>query len=255
MWIAYVVTLMVGLCLGSFLNVVIYRLPRELGIVFPGSACPHCKQALKWRHNIPVLSFIFLKGKCAFCHQKISLRYPAVEIITALTGLFLLWKFGLTLSFGASSLFSLILIALIFIDLEHQLLPDILTLPLLWLGLMASLLPVFTDAHSAIIGAVAGYLSLWCVAKAYEYFTHREGMGHGDFKLLAALCAWTGWQGLLPIILIASIAGSIIGISLLITKKVNSKTPIPFGPFLAVAGWIVLFLLPQIMNGEISRGI
>lgn len=240
MWISYLLTLIVGLCLGSFLNVVIYRLPREFSLVLPGSSCPHCHHALKWRHNIPVFSFIFLKAKCAFCHQKISLRYPIVELITAITGLFLLWKFGLTLHFAAACIFSLILIALIFIDLEHHLLPDVLTLGLLWLGLIASLIPIYADPHSAVIGAVVGYSSLWIIAKTYEFFTHREGMGHGDFKLLAALGAWAGWQSLINIVLISSITGAVIGIFLLITRKVNTQTPIPFGPFLAVAGWIML---------------
>lgn len=245
MMLIYLLVLFIGLCLGSFLNVVIYRLPRELSLVLPSSSCPQCQHALKWYHNIPVFSFIFLRAKCAFCHQKISLRYPAVEIITALTGVFLLWKFGLTLHFAAACMFSLILIALIFIDLEHQLLPDILTLSLLWLGLIASLFSLYTDSHSAIIGAVIGYLSLWLIGNTYEFFTHREGMGYGDFKLLAALGAWAGWQSLLNIVLISSIAGAVIGVFLLITKKANSQTPIPFGPFLAIAGFIVLFCLPH----------
>jgi leader peptidase (prepilin peptidase)/N-methyltransferase len=163
-WMIYTGTFIICLCLGSFLNVVIYRLPRELSVVFPPSSCPNCQKRLKWQHNIPVLSFILLKGKCAFCHQKISPRYPAVEILTGLTGVFLLWKFGLTLSFAAGSIFSLLLIALVFIDLEHQLLPDILTLSLLWLGLIVSLYPLFTDSHSAILGAVLGYLSFWSIA-------------------------------------------------------------------------------------------
>jgi leader peptidase (prepilin peptidase)/N-methyltransferase len=241
MILIYFVIFFIGLCLGSFLNVVIYRLPRELNLSLPRSYCPHCHKALKWIHNIPLFSFMMLKGKCAFCHWKISLRYPIVEILTAIIGIFLFWKFGLTLTFAASCIFSLILIALIFIDLEHQLLPDILTLSLLWLGLIASLFPIFSNSHDAIIGAVIGYLSLWSIAKVYELITHREGMGYGDFKLLAALCAWTGFQSLLNIILIASITGSIVGISLLVMRKADSRTPIPFGPFLAVAGWGILF--------------
>jgi len=245
MLISYILVLLIGLCLGSFLNVVIYRLPREFSLVFPSSSCPHCQHKLKWFHNIPLFSFIFLRGKCAFCHQKISLRYPVVEIITGLVGIFLLWKFGLTLSFATACIFSLILIVLIFIDLEHQLLPDILTLSLLWLGLLTSLFSVYTDSHSAIIGAVTGYLSLWLIANIYEFFTHREGMGYGDFKLLAALGAWAGWQSLINIVLISSITGAVIGVFLLITKKANTQTPIPFGPFLAIAGFIVLFCLTQ----------
>ncbi len=245
MWITYLLVLFIGLCLGSFLNVVIYRLPREFSLILPSSSCPQCQHKLKWQHNIPVFSYIFLKAKCAFCNKKISLRYPIVETITGLTAVFLLWKFGLTLHFAAASIFSLILIPLIFIDLEHQLLPDILTLSLLWLGLIVSLFSLYTDSPSAIIGAVAGYLSLWIIANIYELFTHREGMGYGDFKLLAALCAWAGWQSLIDIVLISSVSGAAIGVFLLITRKANAHTPIPFGPFLAVAGWVVLFCLPH----------
>lgn len=231
-------------CLGSFLNVVILRYPKEQNIVFPASRCPHCHHVLKWFHNIPLLSFIFLKKKCAFCQHKISFRYFWIELLTGLIGGFLFYHTGFHFNFlfFSLSIFSLILIILIFIDIDYQLLPDLFTLGLLWLGLLASIRSpfIFTSPQEAILGAVVGYLSLWSVAMIYQYFTKTEGMGYGDFKLLAALGAWAGWRAILPIILIASISGLIAGVYFMIRHKATSKTPLPFGPYLAIAGWIML---------------
>ena len=229
-----------GICIGSFLNVVIYRLPRELNMALPSSHCPHCQHTLKWFHNIPVFSYIFLKARCAFCHTKITWRYPLVELITGIITVFLFHDFGWSLIFVETALFSFILISLLFIDLEHQLLPDSLTLLLLWLGLLASIFPVFTHPSDAIIGAAAGYSSLWIIANTYQLITKREGMGYGDLKLLAALGAWTGWQVLPWIVLIAALLSAGVAIFLLVTKRANAKSAIAFGPYLAIAGWVVL---------------
>lgn len=231
---------LVGLCLGSFLNVVIYRLPKDLSIVFPASHCPKCKHKLKWIHNIPLFSYIYLKGKCAFCRKKISWIYPLVELLAGVTCAFLYIHFGSNRLFFETVVFSLMLIAMIFIDFEHQILPDELTLSLLWIGLLVSILPGFTTPEEAIVGAATGYFSLWFIAKMYEFVTHREGMGYGDFKLLAALGAWTGWQALPWIVLVAALVGSVVALALIGLKKANGRTAIAFGPYLAVAGWIVL---------------
>lgn len=235
--------LLLFLCLGSFLNVLIYRLPRELSIALPRSFCPTCQHALKFYHNIPVLSFIFLKGQCAFCQKKIAWRYPIVELLTGFVGVFLYLQFGLSVTFTMASLFSLWLISLMFIDIEHQLLPDDLTISLLWLGLLCSVIHPLIPPQEAIIGAVAGYLSLWLIAQIYKILTHTEGMGHGDFKLLAALGAWTGWASLLHIVLLSSVSALVVGVYLLWRQKAHTKTPLAFGPYLAVAGWLVWIYL------------
>lgn len=235
-----VLIFLIGLCLGSFLNVVIYRLPREQSLALPSSHCPKCKHKLKWFHNIPLFSYFYLKAKCKFCHKKISWIYPFVELLTAVTCVFLYLHFGSNRLFLETVVFSLILISLVFIDFEHQILPDELTLLLLWIGLIVSILPGFTEPSEAIVGAAAGYFSLWFIAKLYEFVTHREGMGYGDFKLLAALGAWAGWQALPWIVLVAALLGSIVALGLIMLKKANGKTAIAFGPYLALAGWIVL---------------
>lgn len=243
----YFFIFIISLCIGSFLNVLIHRTPRELSILLPASHCPVCHHALKWTHNIPLLSYLMLKGRCRFCASRISSQYPLVELLTGIMGVFLFWKFGLTPAFIATAFFSFVLIALIVIDLEHQLLPDILTLSLLWAGLLASLYPIFVSPEQAIMGAAIGYLSFWLIAKLYEHIRGHEGMGYGDFKLLAAIGAWVGAKSLLEVVLISSLLGTAVGLTLLISKKANSKTPIPFGPFLAIAGWVVLvfkFQLP-----------
>lgn len=232
----------VFLCIGSFLNVVIYRYPRDLNVICPRSSCSYCFQKLRWHHNIPLVSYLALKGKCGFCHHKISKRYFLVELITGIIGIYLFWHYGnnINLHFIAASIFSVILIILIFIDFEHQLLPDIFTLGLLWLGLFFNLSTLFASPSDAIIGAASGYLSLWSVAMIYKHITKNEGMGHGDFKLLAALGAWLGWQSIINIILIASLMGLAVGGSLIIKQKAHSRTPLAFGPYLAIAGWIML---------------
>ncbi len=256
----------VGLLVGSFLNVVIYRLPimmqrgwqkechdylqlsqegvveetEPFNLVLPLSRCPACNTPIKPYQNIPLISYIFLKGRCAACGNPISLRYPVIEALSALASIAVAWHFG----YGAQAFFALLLtwslIALIFIDIDHQLLPDSITLPMLWLGLGLSIFNVFTDAHAGIIGAIAGYLALWSIFHLFKLATGKEGMGYGDFKLLALFGAWLGWQYLPIIILLSSLVGAVIGIGMIIFVKHDHNVPIPFGPYLAVAGWIAL---------------
>lgn len=262
--------LAIGLLVGSFLNVVIYRLPVHLfrdwrqqardilidhgelakkdvpeassetfNIAFPGSHCPACKAPIKPWHNIPVISYIFLlKGKCASCGIKISMRYPIVELITGLLSAFVVYHFGLTYAAGLMLVFTWSLIALTLIDADHQILPDDITLPLLWLGLLANVFGVFTDLQSAVIGAAVGYLSLWSIYWLFKLIVKKEGMGYGDFKLLAAMGAWMGWQDLALIIVLSSFVGAIIGIGGILILGKDKNVPIPFGPYLAIAGWI-----------------
>ena len=256
--------LILGLMIGSFLNVVIYRLPvmmerewrkecREFlelepepeqqdsepfNLVFPLSHCPHCRHNIKPYHNIPVLSYLLLRGKCAQCGQPISLRYPILEAFTGLCSAIVAWHFGYGLNMFFALLLTWGLIAASFIDIDHQLLPDSILLPTLWLGLFLSLFSVYTDSASSIIGAIAGYLSLWTVYQGFKLATGKEGMGFGDFKLLALLGAWLGWQYLPLIILLSSLVGAIIAMIVLIKRDRNA--PIPFGPYLATAGWLAL---------------
>ncbi len=263
-----------GLLIGSFLNVVIYRTPiildrqwrrqcdelagREtpeapLSIVAPRSACPACKAPIRAIHNVPVLSWLALRGQCASCKAKISARYPCVELLTGILSAAVAWKFGLGPQLGAALVLTWFLIALTFIDFDTQLLPDALTLPLLWFGLAASVLgytPV--EPRSAIIGALAGYLSLWSVYHLFKLATGKEGMGYGDFKLLAALGAWLGWQMLVPIILLSAAVGALTGITLIVARGRDRNVPMPFGPFLAAAGWIALMWGPAIVNGYLG---
>ncbi len=254
----------VGLLVGSFLNVVIYRLPiimqrqwREecidylkfpqdektgvtFNLAFPSSHCIHCQTPILFRHNIPVVSYLWLRGRCFQCHQTISARYPIIELLTAFTSMIVAWHFGFGVHALAGLILTWVLIALSFIDIDHQLLPDILVLPLLWLGLLLSTLEIFTDCKAGIIGAVCGYLVLWLVYHSFKLITHKEGMGQGDFKLLAALGAWLGWQYLSLIILLSSLAGVVIGMTLISLNKQKRETPIPFGPYLAIAGWLAM---------------
>lgn len=258
----------IGLMVGSFLNVVIYRLPimmqrgwrkdcieylgldaaayqeveqeETFNLLLPLSRCPHCHASIKPYQNIPVLSYLLLKGCCAACRQPISARYPIIEALTGLLSVVVAWRFG----FSGQTLFALMLtwslIASSFIDIDHQLLPDSITLPLTWLGLVLSLWGCFTDAHASIIGAVAGYLLLWSVYHGFKLATGKEGMGFGDFKLLAMFGAWLGWQYLPQIILLSSLAGAVIGIGMILLGKLERSKPIPFGPYLAVSGWLAL---------------
>ncbi len=271
----------VGLCVGSFLNVVIYRLPimmerewREqsaellelspsesgldteseaFNLCIPNSKCPSCKTSIKAWQNLPVLSYLILGGRCAKCKAAISIRYPLVEFLTAALSVLIAWYFG----FGLQTLFGLILlwglISLSLIDLDHKLLPDDITLPLLWLGLFASLFNVFIDSQNAIIGAIVGYLSLWSVYMAFKLITGKEGMGFGDFKLLAVFGAWFGWKVLPVIILLSSAIGALVGISMILFYKRGREVPIPFGPYLAGAGLVAMFFGEQIISWYLGR--
>ncbi len=260
-----------GLLVGSFLNVVILRLPRRLewqwkrdateilelpeiydppppGIVVEPSHCPHCKHKLSWYENIPLFSWLALRGKCRHCQAPISAQYPAVELLTGLLALASVWQFGFGWQGFGAILLSCYLIALSGIDLRTQLLPDQLTLPLMWLGLIASLDNLYMPAKPALLGAMVGYASLWVVWWVFKQLTGKEGMGHGDFKLLAALGAWVGLSGILPIILLSSVVGAVVGSIWLAMKGRDRATPIPFGPYLAIAGWIVFFWGEQMID-------
>ena len=254
----------IGLLIGSFLNVVIYRLPvmmqrgwkkecseylkleqpekdnEPFNLTLPLSRCPGCNADIKPYQNIPVVSYVFLKGKCANCKTHISLRYPLIESFTGIVSAIVAWHFGYSIEMLFALLLTWSLVALSFIDLDHQLLPDSINYPLLWLGLFLSLFLIFTDSHSSIIGALAGYLSLWTVYQVFKLVTGKEGMGYGDFKLLAVFGAWLGWQYLPVIILLSSLVGAVIGVSMIIFVKKDRNIPIPFGPYLAAAGWIAL---------------
>ena len=252
-----------GLALGSFLNVVIYRLPlmmefrwrreccelleleREkeeapLNLAIPNSHCPHCKAPIRPWQNIPLLSYLLLRGKCSACAKPISPRYPLLELTTGLMTMALAWHFSPGVALLGAALFTWTLIALTMIDIDHQLLPDNITLPLLWLGLLFNLGGTYASLPDAVMGAAAGYLTLWSVYQVFRLLTGKEGMGYGDFKLLAALGAWLGWQALPLVILLSSLAGAIIGVALMVIKRRGRDIPIPFGPYLALAGWIAL---------------
>lgn len=261
-----------GLLVGSFLNVVILRLPRRLewqwqrdsreilgepevydppppGIVVERSHCPHCKRVLSWYENIPVVSYLIQRGRCRGCGTHISLQYPLVELLTMLLFLACVWRFGFGWQGFGAILLSCFLVALTGIDLRTKLLPDQLTLPLLWLGLIASVENLYMGPKAALLGAMAGYFSLWSVYWVFKQLTGKEGMGHGDFKLLAALGAWVGLKGVLPILLLSSLVGAIIGSIWLAAKGRDRATPIPFGPYLAIAGWITFFWGQALVDG------
>ena len=260
-WIAAAGVL--GLIVGSFLNVVILRLPArmeyfwkrdaremlELGangeaappdIVRKGSHCPHCKHPLAAWDNIPLLSWLVLRGHCRYCRAPISIQYPLVEVLCGVASAIVVWHFGVTWQAGAALLFTWFLVAAGGVDFRTQLLPDSLTLPLLWLGLLISLVPVFVDSREAVIGASIGYLALWSVYWLFKLATGKEGMGFGDFKLFAAAGAWMGYAALLPVIIIAAVSGAVIGTILLRTRGQDRSMPFAFGPFLAIAMWIWL---------------
>jgi leader peptidase (prepilin peptidase)/N-methyltransferase len=257
--------LLVGLCIGSFLNVVIHRLPKMLergwraecaelaggtpvdeptyNLVVPRSACPSCARPIRAVENIPVVSYLMLGGKCAGCKAPISSRYPLVEVLTAILTVGAIVRFGANSAGLAACVMLWILVALTFIDFDTQLLPDNLTLPLLWAGLLANVLGAVpgVSLRDAVIGAIAGYLILWAVYWLFKIIRGKEGMGYGDFKLLAALGAWLGWQALPLIILMSSVVGAAIGISLVAFKGRDHQIPLAFGPYLAIAGMIALF--------------
>jgi len=285
-----------GLIVGSFLNVVIHRLPKMMhttwreqcleylqserqenehgadtdsatnqnqdhqgatnqakkassekyNLMVPRSACPACDHQITALQNIPVISYLLLKGRCANCKIPISSRYPIIEAATAILSVIVAWHFGFTWQCAAALVLTWGLIALSLIDFDHKLLPDDITLPLLWMGLVININAVFVDSTSSLIGAIAGYLSLWSIYWAFKLLTHKEGMGYGDFKLLAMLGAWMGWQSLPGIVLLSSLVGAIIGISLILFRGRDKNIPIPFGPYLAIAGWVYLLWGDQI---------
>ena len=258
-----ILAVLLGLVVGSFLNVVIYRLPlimeREwraqccellgqpvadetprLSLWGPRSQCPHCGHLITALENIPLFSYLRQRGRCAHCQGPISIQYPLVEAASGLLAGIVAWQFGFGWPAAAALLCTWILLAASIIDLHHQLLPDDLTLPLLWLGLLAALFGLFAPLPDAVIGAMAGYLSLWLVYQGFRLLTGKEGMGHGDFKLLAALGAWCGWQYLVTIVLLSSLVGAVLGLGLILFRGRDRQVPMPFGPFLAAAGWLAL---------------
>jgi leader peptidase (prepilin peptidase)/N-methyltransferase len=271
--IYFTVIIIFGLLIGSFINVIIYRLPIILkkqwqsdciefldelnhpqqentltnkkqsetyNLNTPRSSCPNCGHLITAVENIPVLSYLILRGKCRECKSKISIRYPLIEILCAIVALLVALKFGVTINTAAMIVLSWALITLSIIDYDHQFLPDEITLPFLWLGLLFNAYFNVIPLFDAVVGAVVGYMTFWCLYKAFKLLTGKEGMGYGDFKLLALLGAWFGWQSLLMIILISSLTGAIVGITLILLKFQEKGKPIPFGPYLAFAGWIVL---------------
>ncbi|AZG71801.1 prepilin peptidase [Shewanella livingstonensis] len=234
------------------LNKPIDAFPAKYNIVVPGSACPKCKANIKPWHNLPILGWLMLKGKCADCKTSISSRYPIIELLTGVLIAALAWHFGPTWQFVYASILTFVLVALTGIDLDEMLLPDQLTLPILWLGLIINLKGIYTSPEDAIIGAAAGYLSLWSVFWLFKLITGKEGMGYGDFKLLAVFGAWLGWQMLPLIILLSSLVGAVVGITMIMAKKLNKGNPIPFGPYIAAAGWIALVWGHDILNWYLS---
>ncbi|WP_416758327.1 prepilin peptidase [Pseudomonas sp. BNK-6] len=255
--------LVLGLLVGSFLNVLVWRLPKMLerdwraqahevlglppepvaapyNLLLPHSQCPHCAQPIRPWQNIPLLSYLWLRGRCAHCRTAISLRYPLTELACGLISAYVAWHFGFGWPAGLLLILSWGLLAMSLIDADHQLLPDVLVLPLLWLGLIANSFEVLVSLEDALWGAVLGYLCLWSVFWLFKLLTGKDGMGHGDFKLLAMLGAWGGWQILPLTLLLSSLVGAILGTVMLRLNRAKTSTPIPFGPFLAIAGWIAL---------------
>jgi len=267
----YAGVFLLGAIIGSFLNVVILRLPPILehdwrcqchdlldipgeapkappGLALDRSRCPHCGHNIRAHENIPILSFILLGGKCSACKAPISWRYPLVELATAVLFLFTIWHFGPTTQGLLALLLTAVLVALTGIDADTQLLPDNITLPLLWAGLLANYFGVFTSLESSLLGAIIGYLILWSIYHLFKIMTGKEGMGYGDFKLLAALGAWMGWQFLPLIVLMSSVVGAVAGLALMGMGKLQRDKPMPFGPFIAAAGWITLIWGERILD-------
>ncbi len=267
---------LLGLFVGSFLNVVIHRLPRMMereweaqaaeirgedapatedrfNLAIPRSRCPHCGHLITALENIPLVSYVLLRGRCGHCSAPISRRYPVVELLTAVLSGYAAWHFGPGLAAVGALIFCWAMIALAFIDLDTQLLPDQITLPLVWIGLAFNLGAIYTELDSAVVGAMAGYLSLWSVYWLFKLATGKEGMGYGDFKLLGAIGAWLGWQILPLTILLSSLVGAIVGITLIALTKHQRSTPIPFGPYLAAAGLIAMFWGEAITSSYLGR--
>jgi leader peptidase (prepilin peptidase)/N-methyltransferase len=272
---AAVVAGILGLMVGSFLNVVIYRLPKMMqremdnyvadeagkplphtdryNLVVPRSACTHCGHQITAMENIPVISWLILRGRCSHCKSPVSARYPVIEALTALLSAVFVWKFGSGYAGMAAVVFGWLLIAMTFIDADTKLLPDDLTYPLLWLGLLMNINATFVPLQDAVIGAAAGYMVQWTIYWAYKLPTGREGMGYGDFKLLAALGAWMGWQMLPAIILLSSVVGAVVGITIMVVQRTGRHTQIPFGPYLAGAGVLAMLFGEQI--SAVLRGV
>ena len=272
-WLYFLLLGLFSLLIGSFLNVLIHRLPIMLerswqqeyqnyfsnndnstisaeryNLFLPRSACPHCGHQITAIENIPLFSWLFLKGRCSSCHQPISVRYPLVELLCALASIAVALYYPPSWALAGALLLTWVLLALTFIDLDKLLLPDQLTLPLLWIGLLLNLSQQFVPLADAVIGAIAGYMVLWSLYWAFKLLTGKEGMGYGDFKLLAALGAWLGWQSLPLILILSSCVGAVLGITLIVMKQQQQSKPMPFGPYLAIAGWIALLWGNQITN-------
>ncbi|NWB73119.1 prepilin peptidase [Pseudomonas sp. G5001] len=270
-WVFVSGALLLGMIVGSFINVLVWRLPKMLerewraqahevlglpaepvaapyNLMHPNSCCPRCNHPIRPWENIPLLSYVLLKGRCSSCHQPIGARYPITELACGLISAVVAWHFGFGWAAGAVLLLSWGLLAMSLIDADHQLLPDVLVLPLLWLGLILNSFGVFVSLHDALWGAVAGYMSLWSVFWVFKLITGKDGMGHGDFKLLAMLGAWGGWQILPMTLLLSSLVGVMGGLILLRLRKAHASTPMPFGPYLAIAGWIALLWGGQITD-------
>ena len=278
----YSVIVILGLIIGSFLNVVIHRLPVILksqwskdcklflaengnlklpadtspeiryNLIVPRSTCPKCGHQIKAWENIPVISYLLLRGKCSNCSAPISIRYPIVEILSAAVALVVAWQFGPGWQAATAIILSWSLLCLSYIDYDHQYLPDNITLPFLWLGLLVNLNGMFVDIASAVIGSMAGYLILWVIYKTFKAATGKEGMGYGDFKLLAMAGAWLGWQMLPVIILMSSVVGALFGTAMVLFKQHEKSKPIPFGPYLAIATWIALLWGDHINNAYLK---
>ena len=272
-----------GLLVGSFLNVVILRMPARIhyfwtsqcrvwlsqvdltdatagdtkssappGIVFTASHCPSCNRKLKPWHNFPLISYLLLRGRCAFCQSRISLRYPAIEVLSSIATAVVVYRLGIGWQGSLAVFFCWGLIALTFIDYDHQILPDEITLPLIWAGLLANLFGIFVPIHDAVIGAISGYMSLWLIYHGFRLITGKEGMGFGDFKLFAAVGAWLGWQVLPLVLLLSATTGSIIGIASIALNRTSRNQPIPFGPFLALGAFLALLWGNAIVSAYLS---
>lgn len=266
----YAIVILLGLLVGSFLNVVIYRLPLMLqrdwqqecaelngvsppaqptfNLCTPRSRCPHCQQQLSALDNIPLLSWLSLGGRCRYCKAGVSKRYPLIELSAAILSALAIWRFGASPQLFAALMLSWTLLCMTMIDIDHLLLPDSLTLPLLWLGLLLNVNTLFVSLQDAVLGAAIGYGVLWSLYWLFKLATGKEGMGYGDFKLLAALGAWFGWQSVLPILLLSSVVGSIIGLALMASRRLTADRALPFGPALALAGWVYLIWGQQLTN-------
>lgn len=267
--LSYILLIILGLIIGSFINMLVYRLPimtkrdwhiqcaeflkqdsqpaePNINLCYPRSHCPQCGQALKVWHNIPLLSFLLLKGRCGHCKKSIPMRYPIIEMLSAIVAAIAFWRFGHTWAMGGACILSWGLIAVSVIDIDELFIPDCLTISLLWLGLLFNAFYIYTTPTQAIIGAIVGYLLFWCIAKLFLIIRKKEGLGYGDFKLLAMLAAWLGLMPIINIILVSSITGLIACGTLMLTKKLKQSSQVPFGPFLAFAGWCTMIFGPLV---------